>query len=94
MVVFLITGKDWIKQMVLGTFLIPGFTCTTAFFINFIAMYYHASRAIPLSSMVSDNCTVHSPLPLNSIHPVSPQYATIKCNQSCTVSCSYSDVFR
>ena len=46
-------GKDWIKQMVVGTFLIPGFTCTTAFFINFIAMYYHASRAIPLSSMVS-----------------------------------------
>ena len=27
--------------------------CGTAFFINFIAMYYHASRAIPFGTMVS-----------------------------------------
>lgn len=47
------TGKDWIKQMIMSSFLIPGLTCGTAFLINFIAIYYHASRAIPFGTMVS-----------------------------------------
>jgi hypothetical protein len=46
-------GRLWIKQMLLSTFMIPALVCGTAFFINFIAMYYHASRAIPFGSMVS-----------------------------------------
>ena len=46
-------GKVWIRQMVLSAFLVPAFVCGTAFFINFIAMYYHASRAIPIGTMVS-----------------------------------------
>ena len=46
-------GKIWIKQMVFSAFLVPTFVCGTAFFINFIAMYYHASRAIPIGTMVS-----------------------------------------
>ena len=37
-------GKVWIRQMVTGAFLMPSLVCGTAFFINFIAMYYHASR--------------------------------------------------
>ena len=37
-------GKIWIRQMVLSAFLMPSLVCGTAFFINFIAMYYHASR--------------------------------------------------
>ena len=41
--------------MVLSAFLLPVFVCGTAFFINFIAMYYHASRAIPIGTMVSDS---------------------------------------
>lgn len=38
--------------MFIGAFLIPAMVCGTAFFINFIAMYYHASRAIPFGTMV------------------------------------------
>lgn len=50
---FLLTGRRWIKQMFIGAFLIPAMVCGTAFFINFIAIYYHASRAIPFGTMVS-----------------------------------------
>lgn len=45
-------GRVWIKQMILSAFMLPLMVCGTAFFINFIAMYYHASRAIPFGSMV------------------------------------------
>ncbi len=43
-------------QMVVSAFLLPFLVCSTAFFINFIAMYYHASRAIPFVTMVSELC--------------------------------------
>ena len=46
-------GRLWIKQMVLSAFALPSFICGTAFLINFIAIYYHASRAIPFGTMVS-----------------------------------------
>jgi transmembrane 9 superfamily protein 3 len=49
---FCFTGKVWIKQMLMSTFLLPSLVCGTAFFINFIAIYYHASRAIPFGTMV------------------------------------------
>ncbi|XP_001604363.1 transmembrane 9 superfamily member 3 [Nasonia vitripennis] len=49
-------GRVWIKQMLLSAFMIPALVCGTAFFINFIAMYYHASRAIPFGSMVAVTC--------------------------------------
>lgn len=49
-------GRIWIKQMLLSAFMIPLLVCGTAFFINFIAMYYHASRAIPFGSMVAVTC--------------------------------------
>lgn len=46
-------GKIWIRQMLIAAFLLPFMVCGTAFFINFIAMYYHASRAIPFGTMVA-----------------------------------------
>lgn len=49
-------GRIWIKQMILSAFMLPLIVCGTAFFINFIAMYYHASRAIPFGSMVTVTC--------------------------------------
>jgi len=49
-------GKVWIKQMLLSAFLLPVLVCGTAFFINFIAIYYHASRAIPFGTMVAVTC--------------------------------------
>ncbi|KAA0193262.1 hypothetical protein HAZT_HAZT006085 [Hyalella azteca] len=46
-------GRRWIRQMLVSAFLLPGLVCTTAFFINFIALYYHASRAISFTIMLS-----------------------------------------
>ncbi|KAI6215882.1 Transmembrane 9 superfamily member [Aphelenchoides besseyi] len=46
-------GQNWIKQMVFGAFLFPGFLAWIALMINTIAIYYHASRAIPFTSMLS-----------------------------------------
>ena len=40
--------------MLLSAFLLPVLVCGTAFFINFIAIYYHASRAIPFGTMVRE----------------------------------------
>ncbi|KAK6011409.1 hypothetical protein OSTOST_23503 [Ostertagia ostertagi] len=45
-------GRHWIRQMALGAFLLPSLVCGVAFLINFIAIYYHASRAIPFTVMV------------------------------------------
>ena len=44
------------RQMLLSAFFIPTFVCGTAFLINFIAIYYHASRAIPFGTMVAVTC--------------------------------------
>lgn len=61
-------GKVWIRQMLVATFLVPSFVCGTAFFINFIAIYYHASRAIPFGTMVAVTCIcLFVILPLNLI---------------------------
>ena len=49
-------GKVWIRQMLVSAFLLPSLVCGTAFFINFIAIYYHASRAIPFGTMVAVAC--------------------------------------
>ncbi|XP_059489038.1 transmembrane 9 superfamily member 3 [Neocloeon triangulifer] len=49
-------GKVWIRQMLLSAFLLPALVCGTAFLINFIAIYYHASRAIPFGTMVAVTC--------------------------------------
>ncbi|XP_055382600.1 transmembrane 9 superfamily member 3 [Condylostylus longicornis] len=49
-------GKVWIRQMLVSAFMVPVFVCGTAFFINFIAIYYHASRAIPFGTMVAVTC--------------------------------------
>ena len=45
-------NKPWIKQTLISAALFPAFVCGTAFLINFIAIYYHASRAIPFGTMV------------------------------------------
>ena len=42
--------------MLLSAFFLPMIVCGTAFFINFIAIYYHASRAIPFGTMVAVTC--------------------------------------
>ncbi|MCL4127943.1 UNVERIFIED_CONTAM: hypothetical protein GTU68_007759 [Idotea baltica] len=49
-------GKLWIRQMMMSAFLLPALVCGTAFFINFIAIYYHASRAIAFTIMIAVLC--------------------------------------
>jgi len=49
-------GKVWIKQMLMSAFFLPFIVCGTAFLVNFIAIYYHASRAIPFGTMVAVTC--------------------------------------
>ena len=49
-------GKIWIRQMLLSAFLVPLFICGSAFLINFVAIYYHASRAIPFGTMLAVTC--------------------------------------
>lgn len=46
-------GKEWIKQMFLGSLLLPGTICSSTILVNFVAMYYNASRAIPFGTMVA-----------------------------------------
>ena len=49
-------AQVWIRQMLMSAFLLPTLVCGTAFLINFIAIYYHASRAIPFGTMVRQIC--------------------------------------
>lgn len=64
-------GRSWIRQMMISAFLVPFLVCGTAFFINFIAIYYHASRAIPFGTMVTVTCIcIFIILPLNMIGTV------------------------
>lgn len=46
-------GRNWIKQCLVSAAFLPSLVCSTVFLINFIAMYYHASRAIPFGTMVA-----------------------------------------
>ena len=46
--------------MFASAFLVPTMVCAVAFLINFIAIYYHASRAIPFGTMVSLSRSVES----------------------------------
>lgn len=46
-------GRNWIKQCLVSAAFLPSLVCGTVFLINFIAIYYHASRAIPFGTMVS-----------------------------------------
>mgnify|MGYP000910454925 CR=1 FL=1 len=46
-------GRHWIKQCLVSAAFLPSLVCGTAFMINFIAIYYHASRAIPFGTMIS-----------------------------------------
>ena len=46
-------GQLWIKQMICGALVLPAMVSSTALVINFIAIYYHASRAIPFTSVLA-----------------------------------------
>ncbi|KAJ8022820.1 Transmembrane 9 superfamily member 3 [Holothuria leucospilota] len=80
-------GKNWIKQMVTSAFLIPFIVCGMAFFINFIAIYYHASRAIPFGTMVSVSCIcLFVILPLTLVGTIVGRAVSGQPNYPCRVN--------
>lgn len=80
-------GKHWIKQMVTSAFVIPSLVCGMAFFINFIAIYYHASRAIPFGTMVAVACIcLFVILPLNLVGTVIGRNLAGQANYPCRVN--------
>lgn len=61
-------GKQWIRQMLMSAFLVPFLVACTAFLVNLIAIGYHASRAIPFTTMLAISAIcVFVILPLNLI---------------------------
>nr|XP_022316407.1 uncharacterized protein LOC111120053 [Crassostrea virginica] len=80
-------GKVWIKQMMVGAFMLPVAVCGTAFFINFIAIYYHASRAIPFGTMVAVTCIcIFVILPLTLVGTVLGRNLAGQPNYPCRVN--------
>lgn len=64
-------GKNWIKQMVVSAFLFPSMISTIALSVNAVAIYYHASRAIPFTTMLAIVCIcAFVILPLNFLGTV------------------------
>eukprot|EP00842_Homolaphlyctis_polyrhiza_P000547 jgi/Hompol1/1493/HPOL_002720-RA len=47
------SGKNWVRTMLVSSILWPGTVSITAFMINFVAIYYQTSRAIPFTSMLA-----------------------------------------
>ncbi|XP_064618041.1 transmembrane 9 superfamily member 3-like [Liolophura sinensis] len=80
-------GKVWIKQMLLSAFSLPALVCGTAFFINFIAIYYHASRAIPFGTMVAVTCIcIFVILPLTLVGTVLGRNLAGQPNYPCRIN--------
>ncbi|CAF3329886.1 unnamed protein product [Rotaria socialis] len=46
-------GQLWIKQLIVGAFLVPAVICGVTFLVNFISIYYGSSRSIPFTVMLS-----------------------------------------
>ena len=80
-------GRKWIKQMVIAAFFLPSLICSTTFLINFIAIYYHTSRAIPFGSMVAITCIcLFVILPLTLIGTVLGRNLAGQANYPCRVN--------
>jgi transmembrane 9 superfamily member 3 len=47
-------GQLWIKQLIVGAFLVPAIICGVTFLVNFISIYYGSSRSIPFTVMVRE----------------------------------------
>ncbi|RWS28205.1 Transmembrane 9 superfamily member 3-like protein, partial [Leptotrombidium deliense] len=80
-------GRKWIKQMFLSAAMLPSLICGTAFMINFIAIYYHASRAIPFGTMVAVACIcLFVILPLTLVGTVLGRNIAGQANFPCRVN--------
>ncbi|KAG9510316.1 Transmembrane 9 superfamily member 3 [Fragariocoptes setiger] len=80
-------GRKWIRQMLFSAFMFPSIVCGTAFMINFIALYYHASRAIPFGAMVYIACIgLFINLPLTLAGTIMGRNLRGQANYPCRVS--------
>lgn len=80
-------GKQWIKQMVISAALLPLNICAMVFSINFIAIYYHASRAIPFGTMVAIACIcLFVILPLTLVGTVLGRNISGQANYPCRIN--------
>lgn len=80
-------GKRWIKQMFLSAFAFPTMVCGTAFFINFISIYYHASRAIQFTTMLAiASICLFIILPLTLVGTVLGRNVSGAANNPCRVN--------
>lgn len=80
-------GVQWIRQMLMSTFLVPGMIATTVFLVNIIAIYYHASRAIPFTTMMAITAIcVFIILPLNLIGALFGRNSSGQSNVPCRVN--------
>ncbi|KAF7496450.1 Transmembrane 9 superfamily member 3 [Sarcoptes scabiei] len=80
-------GKQWIKQMFWSAFAIPLVVCGIAFLINFVAIYYHASRAIPFTTMLAvASICVFIILPLTLVGTVLGRNISGLANNPCRIN--------
>lgn len=80
-------GNNWIKQCLVSAALLPSIVCSTVFMINFIAMYYHASRAIPFGTMVSISAIcLFVILPLNLAGTIVGRNTNGQASYPCSIS--------
>jgi len=81
-------GQLWIKQLLVGAFLVPAIICGVTFLVNFISIYYGSSRSIPFTVMVCYFYNFVSFMRLDIL---------VKCNSNLfvyyfTINCSWNGI--
>ncbi|CAF1093050.1 unnamed protein product [Adineta steineri] len=77
-------GHLWMKQIIVGAFLVPVSICGVAFLVNFISIYYGSSRSIPFTVMLSVAAIcLFIILPLTAVGTVLGRNISGKTNHPC-----------
>lgn len=80
-------GDQWIKQVLATAACLPLSVCATAFSVNFVAIYYHAARAIPFGTMMVILCIwIFVVLPLTLVGAVIGRNVAGAPDNPCRVS--------
>ncbi|KAL3315202.1 Transmembrane 9 superfamily member 3 [Cichlidogyrus casuarinus] len=80
-------GTRWIKQFISGALLLPSLLCIIALLVNFVAIYYQASRAIPFLTMLAVfSILAFVVIPLNLIGAVLGKNISGTTNVPCRVN--------
>ncbi len=80
----LFLGQLWMKQIVVGAFIVPVIVCGVSFLVNFISIYYGSSRSIPFTVMLSVTAIcLFIILPLTAVGTVLGRNISGKTNYPC-----------